>query len=512
MKKLFLILLIGLALPAWSWADDDDYNSNRIVPGPKQALDIKIWADKPNEATYREGENITLYFRANRDCYFALYDVDTRGRLFLLYPQNPDEPNFIEGGVTYQIPSPDDEFNYWVTGPSGSEFVQAVACLRPFDLPANWPAYYRGERAPRGYQSSPIQVDNENIEDFLYETNSRIIPMKRYPDECAEDLYTFYVEPRYRAYRPVYYDYGYCDFDYPYGSEIWIDGIFCGTAPFYHYTLIPGCHIVRVIQPGCPPYIRQVYCYPNRSFSLSFSVNFDFGYRNHRYYRDYYPYSYFCYISPDYRYKYRPNDNIRFKTIYQKDVRYKSWGVRDLPSQAYKSPKPVYQNRERSKGETGRIEFKGKESSQKYRPDNEGWKDSRKDDGQFDSKRNDEFKESKKSKPIYQVWKNPKKDEGREPSEKKGPVEYQGRSEDKKERGSKTWDEGRQPSPNYDAGKKERVSKSRDTGEQPSPRYDAGKKQEHHSAPAVKESPPRSKSKQDDGGGKQTRSKKGKDD
>lgn len=329
MKKLILIVLIGLGMTVRGWADDDDYRPNGIAPGPKgDPVQIEIWADRDNEANYYEGENITLYFRANRDCYAALYDIDTRGHVFLLYPQDPNDPHFIRGGVTYRLPDRGDDYGLWVTGPPGAEFVEAVASIRPFSLPDDWPSFYRGDRAPSGYSSSPVTVDNQNLEEFIYETNSRLIPIKQYPDECAEDLYTFYVQPRpHTVYRPVVYDYGYADFDFPYGSEIWVDGVYCGLAPIYDWGFWPGTHIVQIFEPGCPPYIRQIYVYPRSRFTVNFAFSFNFGYQNYRYYRYYYPYTYFCFLSPDYRYKYRHPyyGDSRYRDIFNRDVRFKSW-------------------------------------------------------------------------------------------------------------------------------------------------------------------------------------------
>lgn len=494
MKRLFffLLFLIGLSQPSRLWADDEDYNTNRIAPGSKgEPLEIQVWADRDNEETYYEGENITLYFKANRDAYVALYNIDARGQVFLLYPQNPGDPHFIRGGVTYQLPDRLDNYDLWVTGPQGVEFVQAVASLRPFDLPDNWPSYYRGSRAPSRSYSSPVKVDGENIEEFIYELNSRLIPIKEYPDECAEDLYTFYVAHRPQTvYRPVVYDYGYWDFDYPYGSEIWIDGVYCGIAPLYSWSLYPGTHIVRVIQPGYPPYIRQIYCYPRSRFSLNFSFFFDFGYRNNRYYRDYYPYSYFCYISPDYRYKYRHQyyGESRYKDVFRKDVRFKTWVSRDKDDRDWGKSKLLGSTvREKLRRDDGKVAVDRRETK-KRSTIREVLERNRDGDGEKVRTR-----ESKKSGSVYEAWEKSRK--GR--VENSEGSRNDGDAQTKEKVRYRNWEEG----------KKEGRSKNWDGGGQPTPSYDAGKRQEHHPAPAVKESPPRSKP--DNGGGKQDRSKKG---
>jgi|GEM_PF-4678631 len=469
MKRLLLIILIGLGMTANGWADDENYPPiqdenyapNRIVPGPREPLEVEVWADRDNEATYREGETISLYFRTNRDAYVALYNIDARGQVFLLYPQHQDDPHFVQGGVTYELPDRRDDYDLWVTGPPGVEFVQAVASLRPFDLPDNWPSYYRGSRAPSRTYSSPVQVDDQDIEEFIYDLNSRLVPIKRYPDECAEDLYTFYVAPQPRTvYRPVVYDYGYGDFDFPYGSEIWIDGVYCGVAPFSNYRLFVGAHIVRVIQPGYPPYVRHIYVYPRRRFSVNFSISFNFGYRHHRYYRDYYPYSYFCYISPDYRYKYRHayyGEN-RYKDIFRRDVRFKSWvrdaGDRDwgkskLLGDAVKKQtrrddgKKVFDRREVQKRSTMRdvLEKNRDGNREKIRSSDGG-------------RQKVSSGEERKSRSVYEAWEKSRKGRGDGEGQVKEKTRYRGWEEGKRERSSGSRDER----PRFEGSKRERSS------------------------------------------------------
>ena len=519
MKRLLLIFLIGLGMTANGWADDDDYAPNRIVPGPREPLEIELWADRDNEATYREGENISLYFRANRDAHVALYNIDARGHVFLLYPQNPDDPHFVRGGVTYELPDQRDDYNLWVTGPPGVEFVQAVASLRPFELPDNWPSYYRGSRAPSRSYSSPVQVDDENIEEFIYNLNSRLIPIKEYPDECAEDLYTFYVAPRPRTvYRPAVYDYGYWDFDYPYGSEIWIDGVYCGVAPIYDWGLYPGTHIVRVIQPGCPPYVRHIYVYPRSRFSVNFSFSFNFGYRNYRYYRYYYPYTYFCLISPDYRYKYRHAyyGESRYRDVFRRDVRFKSWVSRDAGDRDWGKSKLLGNTvreklrRDDGKANVGRHETKQRSTIREVLEKNrDGTREKvHSRDGDRDKLRSGE---EKKSKSVYEAWEKSRKGRGDDGGQVKEKTRYRGWEDGSTElttRGKKERSSGNSNEP----GRVEGSKKERSSGNADQPRQvEKSKKESHRSSEPVKVE----RSKQD-GGGKEGRSrgssKKGRDD
>jgi hypothetical protein len=515
------------------WADDDDdYAPNRIVPGPKgEPLEIELWADRDNEDTYYEGEKITLNFRTNQDAYVALYNIDSRGHVFLLHPERPGEARFVRGGVTYELPDRRDDYDLWVTGPQGVEFVQAVASTRPFELPDNWPSYYRGMRAPSRSYSSPVQVDDENIEEFIYDLNSRLIPIKRYPDECAEDLFTFYVKPRpHTVYAPVVYDYGWCDFDYPYGSEIWIDGVYCGVAPIYGWRLYPGTHIVRVYQPGCPPYVRHIYVYPKRRFSVNFSVSFHFGYRNYRYYRYYYPYTYFCFISPDYRYKYRHHHygESRYRDAIRKDVRFKTWVSRDDDRDWGKSKLLGTVVREKSHRDDGKVVVDRRETKKRStirevieRNRDGGREKIRSRDSDRDDVRS---REGKKSKSVYEAWDEARKErversEGsrkdRDDGQAREKVRYRNWEEGKKDRSSGNRDDGER----FEGSKKERSSGSYEESgkkERPSRQADEPRQVEKSKRESGRSSEPakveRSKREGGNEGRSRGSSKKGRDD
>ena len=79
-----LVMVTALAVSAGaqniSRDRDIDY-TGRIRPD--RYLDVEVWT---NDNEYYEGDDITISFRANRDCFVAIYNIDTRGTVNLLYP------------------------------------------------------------------------------------------------------------------------------------------------------------------------------------------------------------------------------------------------------------------------------------------------------------------------------------------------------------------------------------------------------------------------------------------
>ncbi len=157
-----------------------------IMPIPPLPVEIKLWANKPNRATYHIGERITFYFRANRDCHVFIYDFDTRGNVNVLFPNQWDMDNHVRAGVTYRIPSSRVRYGLAVEGPPGWELVHAVAIVHPgyhwrFEALLNPPLWHDDwRRAPlnlkRDYSSnepsSPKPKQSLNKQDLYQQAKS----------------------------------------------------------------------------------------------------------------------------------------------------------------------------------------------------------------------------------------------------------------------------------------------------------------------------------------------------
>ena len=75
MKKTIMLVLIALlAIPAVGIrAEEREYRSEAV---PGSGLVIDVWVDN-EDGIYYEGESITVFFHANRDCFVAIYSLDT---------------------------------------------------------------------------------------------------------------------------------------------------------------------------------------------------------------------------------------------------------------------------------------------------------------------------------------------------------------------------------------------------------------------------------------------------
>ena len=239
------VLLVAGALTAPAqdnitkdYHDDDAYRVGDRVRVDRY-LDVELWTNHGDDEFY-EGDNIVLYFRTNRDAFIAIYSIDTRGRVNLLFPTNPAEDNYIRGGATYSLPGDEDDFDLVVNGPEGIENIQIVASRDKFPIP-DW------------YNHSGLVCDWDDRYDFMdYLNDSYFV---RYDGQSfAYDRLALFVdewEPDY--YRPIYYPtypaWSVCGnvyIDYPWGASVYINGIYWGCAPLYVPRLLVGWHTLTI--------------------------------------------------------------------------------------------------------------------------------------------------------------------------------------------------------------------------------------------------------------------------
>ncbi len=211
-------------------------------------LKAEIWTSNDD---YYEGDNITISFRTNRDAYVAIYNIDTRGNVNLLYPTSPNDDGHIQGDRVYQIPGSGDQYELNVQGPVGTEYLHIVASREPLQIP-DW------------FNGSGL-VSNDAPEYFMDYVDDTYFGCVSGDCPRATDMTSFRVKEWQNYYfHPVYHydypDWSYCGsvyIDYPIGATIYIDGIYWGCAPLFIPRIYFGYHWFTV-------YDRFGYCWENR--------------------------------------------------------------------------------------------------------------------------------------------------------------------------------------------------------------------------------------------------------
>lgn len=88
-------------------------------------LDADLWLNK-EDAVYRFGEKLTIFFETTEDCFAAVYDIEPGGEAVRLFPPDGDKGR-VNAEQTYELPPSDADVDYVIGETAGEEeFVVLV--------------------------------------------------------------------------------------------------------------------------------------------------------------------------------------------------------------------------------------------------------------------------------------------------------------------------------------------------------------------------------------------------
>ena len=80
-------------------------------------LDVRIWTDRKE---YEEGKTVILYLQGNRDFYGKVIQIDMKGAVLQLLPNNYRQISSFEKEKRYRIPDEGDRYQLAVQPPLGT--------------------------------------------------------------------------------------------------------------------------------------------------------------------------------------------------------------------------------------------------------------------------------------------------------------------------------------------------------------------------------------------------------
>jgi hypothetical protein len=115
-----------LGAPTGAAAEDLAYGIVPVDHRERLPLRVHLWTDRGDDAVYHPGERVLIRVTANDDAYVSVYDIDTEGRVRVLFPALGSD-GFVRAREVVTLPGPHADFDYVVTGPPGIETIEAVA-------------------------------------------------------------------------------------------------------------------------------------------------------------------------------------------------------------------------------------------------------------------------------------------------------------------------------------------------------------------------------------------------
>lgn len=250
---LVLVALAFAALPVLAANDNGKMtvSPQSIIVNPKPAFTIDVWTDRGDGATYQVGDSIRIYFRVSRDAYVTIYDVDAAGRVTIIYPNDYDQDNFARAGRVYSLPS-QPGYDFTVTPPAGTGYVQAVATLAPNVIDFGGEIKIKAQLAPQ--IKAQIETSLKGIQ----------------PNEWASDWVQYRVADRSNGS-------GWWPFPpkprvevsvrtWSGTAALYLDGRYLGNTPYRITNLEPGNHQLVALRAGYRAWVQDFYVSDRKDF------------------------------------------------------------------------------------------------------------------------------------------------------------------------------------------------------------------------------------------------------
>ncbi|MCK4392913.1 PEGA domain-containing protein, partial [Candidatus Bipolaricaulota bacterium] len=131
MKHLTALLLavIWLVLATTGIALGQSRPQGIVVSPAKPSLSIELRLSKE---CLSPRERLTLKFTLDRAAYVYIYNIDSKGKVWLLFPNGFSRNPWVSKGE-HTLPD-SNEYSIVIEGPPGVEYIQAIASLRPIPL------------------------------------------------------------------------------------------------------------------------------------------------------------------------------------------------------------------------------------------------------------------------------------------------------------------------------------------------------------------------------------------
>ena len=257
-KKFLLGAIIGIVLLGNIFSpvlaqEETKPQSGKITIRPVPDFNIEVWIDKGCGKSYTVGENITIYFKSNKDCYLTLFDLTPGGGIRLLFPNRYEKNNFLEANKVHTIPP-----GFVVTPPPGKEMIRAIATSSPWQ-------FFSDEEIMRYHDEHPEErypVISRSEEGFATKFNEkiRIIPQPNRAMASCIFYVTSKVVPQYGKIEVT---------STPSYAEVYLDGAYRGKTPITLSNVKVGKHTIKVTKKDYYDYSETVQVKGNSTTYVS---------------------------------------------------------------------------------------------------------------------------------------------------------------------------------------------------------------------------------------------------
>ena len=153
------------------------------MSNPDSPYSVLLQLDKGKNPVYKLGENIRLKFKVAKhrpealdQVYIQVYAIDSRGIMTMIFPNKFAPSRQIEVDKEYQFPGPNDDFEWELVEPVGTESIQAIVTEKPVDFFTETRDFQtelfpsvKSRESPMIYNAIKVTINKEKLKNWSAE-------------------------------------------------------------------------------------------------------------------------------------------------------------------------------------------------------------------------------------------------------------------------------------------------------------------------------------------------------
>lgn len=129
---LSILLLVCFAFGIFVYAQSAEQTEinksiQLINPRPVFSLRLRLGLERGDSTSYVPGERMALAFESSKDAYVTIYQYDPEGRVKIIFPNQSNPHDFVQGEHLYQV----EGLILPLDSGFGPGYIQAFATTRP---------------------------------------------------------------------------------------------------------------------------------------------------------------------------------------------------------------------------------------------------------------------------------------------------------------------------------------------------------------------------------------------
>jgi hypothetical protein len=143
-------------------------------------IEVEAWVDNPS-LIYAIGQPLRVMVRPRQDAHITVVNVDTDGRVAVIYPNHFQRETQVRAGATVMIPHDGASWRFNVTGPVGVDLFKIIASRKPLSLPEL-------DQLVRANEKSPLVTLGRSADTVARDLVAQLTPEAAGPEQQAIGL------------------------------------------------------------------------------------------------------------------------------------------------------------------------------------------------------------------------------------------------------------------------------------------------------------------------------------